>query len=357
MEIRNIKIQAGEKLYKRIMDGGFSLEEVTTVFAPASGPRFLVTAGFDLPVIKSGRLAKDKIVWLVGASSGAWRMAAWRQPEPEKAYQRLIESYIDISYTHGDNPQTLATSVREVLDAFIEEDALSFVFKPSYFRLAIIAARAKGIARWKNPVLQRVALLCCFLGNACSRQAMPLFYARAVFYTGVKPPPFCFHKGFRGSFFKMSEENFKHALLASAAVPLVVPPVKNIHGAAKGVYLDGGLTDYNIAQNYAANENDITLFFHHQERIIPNWMDKRLTKRQPRPQDTDNLLLVYPSKGFVMGLPDRKVPDRDDLKKYASDNNLRKQKWREAARLSTRLGEEFMEAIDSGKIRGMLGKL
>ena len=64
----------------------------------------------------------------------------------------------------------------------------------------------------------------------------------------------------------MNEVNFKYAVLASGAIPLVIDGVHDIYGAPRGVYRDGGLIDYHLSHQFAARENEIVLFFHHQEK-------------------------------------------------------------------------------------------
>jgi len=357
MGTQNIEIRAGENVYQRIMDGGFSLDSVNTFYAPASGPRFLVTSGFDIPLIAHKALGTKRIVWLIGASSGAWRMAAWQQPQPLLAYQRLIDSYTETPHTRQDTPLTTLASIRNVLDAFVDDDAISFALKGNNVRLAIITARARGVLAFENHPLQKLLLFTSFLANAYKREWLHKFFERVVFHSGVRPPPVCLRGDYKGSFVALNEENFKPALLASGAIPLVVPAQRNIYGGQSGAYLDGGLTDYHIAQNYAVNEEDVVLFPSHQKRIIPTWMDKRLKSRKPLKEHTANLLLVYPSIEFILRLPGGKVPDRDDFKHYINDNSTRIKRWKEAARLSRHLGEDFLEIIASGKIRDIIRKI
>jgi hypothetical protein len=131
-------------------------------------------------------------------------------------------------------------------------------------------------------------LLAGYLLNFFSRNNIYRFAERVVFYQGSKPPAFCFRPQFRGSFVRMNEINFKYAVMASGAIPLVVAGVHDIYGAPRGVYRDGGLVDYHLTHQFAARENDIVLFFHHQERIIPGWLDKNLVRRVPDAEALSN---------------------------------------------------------------------
>ena len=100
----NIRVKAGRLAYELIRAGGFSLDRIGTYFGPAGGPRWLVASGFDLTLLKDGLLGRTRPVCLVGASAGAWRFAAWLQPEAIKSYRALMEAYISATYGRKDTP-------------------------------------------------------------------------------------------------------------------------------------------------------------------------------------------------------------------------------------------------------------
>jgi hypothetical protein len=145
--------------------------------------------------------------------------------------------------------------------------------------------------------------------------------------------------------------------MASGAIPLVVAGIQNIYGAPNGIYRDGGLIDYHLTHNYAVTEEDVILFFTHQERIIPGWLDKRLSYRRPNADILDNVLMIHPSDAFITRLPGGKVPDRDDFAHFIDDPATRIRNWREAVRCSVPLGEDFLELVESRRIRNVLEKL
>lgn len=349
-----IRIKAGKRAYEVIQDGGFHLGHITTYFAPATGPRWLVAAGFDLTLLKDSRLGGSKTVTLIGSSAGAWRFAAWVQPEPEKSYRNLMEAYITTSYSRKDTPATILQSMQGIVNAFIESDALSFALANKKYRLAILTARAKHLISSEVRWIQQIGLGMCFLMNTVNSSYTYNFAQRVVFYNGPKPPQFCLNNDFRGRYIPLNEINFKHAVIASGAIPLVIAGVRNIYGAPIGVYRDGGLTDYHLTQNYAPKDNEITLFFNHQERIIPRWMDKKLTYRKPPDHVLDNVLMVYPSDEFVATLPGGKVPDRGDFATFIDNPRVRIEHWLQAVKLAQPLGEQFLELVDSGKIRDVV---
>ena len=222
--------------------------------------------------------------------------------------------------------------------------------------LSLPPGRAVLVAS-ENHWLQKTGLITCFIFNYFSRNNIYKFADRVVFYNASKPPAFCLRSQFRGNYVQLNEINFKYAVLASGAIPLVIEGVRDIYGAPRGVYRDGGLIDYHLTHQFAAKENEIVLFFHHQERIIPGWLDKKIKRRVPEAHTLNNVLMVFPSQSFIENLPGGKVPDRTDFVTFIDDQETRIKNWRKAVELSAPLGEDFLELVESGKIRDVVEKL
>jgi len=350
-------IKAGEYACERIRDGNFSLDAFAGYAGPAVGPRWLIASGFDLTLLKEKALGRLRPLTLVGASAGAWRFAAWIQPEAEKSYRQLLEAYITTTYTRADKPLSIRKSLAAIINKTIENDALPFALNHRDYRLAIVTARAKNLTAAGNIFLQRLGFAFSFLGNALSRSLLYTFFERVVFYSGPKHPAFTLHPKFRGVCVPLNKTNFKSVLVATGAIPLIVTGVRDIFGAPRGIYRDGGLIDYHLAGNYGAKENDLTLLFLHQDRLIPGWLDKRLTSRKPSAGDLKNVVLVYPSNDFIATLPSGKVPDREDFVTFIDDPETRIANWRQAVATAEPLGEIFLELVASGKIKDVIEPL
>ena len=352
-----LRIKAGKRAYEIIKDGGFNYDSISTYFGPAVGPRWLVSSGFDLTLINENVLGRKRVVSLIGSSAGAWRFAAWLQPAASLCYQRLLDAYINVQFIKADTPATVLQKLTQIINSYVEDDALPFALAHKKYRLTVITARARNLVASEKTWLQKTGLAAGFLLNFFSRNNIYRFADRVVFYQGAKPPAFCLRPGFRGSFVRINEINFKHAVMASGAVPLAVAGVHDIYGAPYGVYRDGGLIDYHLTHQFAAAENEIVLFFHHEERIIPGWLDKKLASRAPNAENLSNVLMVFPASGFVEKLPGKKIPDRTDFLTYIDDQGTRIKNWRQVVELSAPLGEEFLELVASGKIRDAVERL
>jgi hypothetical protein len=352
--MNDLRIKAGKRAFEIVKDGGFNLDAVTAYFAPAAGPRWLISSGFDLTLMQQGALGQKRSVLLAGASAGAWRFAAWLQPEQEKSYRALMKSYIGMTYRRKDTPETVLQSLIDIMNDYLEDDALPFALENKRYRLAVITARSRNLVASNQPLIQKAGLGLCYILNTLSRSSIFHFVERVVFYNGPKPPAFCLRKDFQGRFIPLNENNFKAAVLASGAIPLVVAGVRDIFEAPYGVYRDGGLTDYHLTMNYAPGDGELTLFLHHQERIIPGWLDKKLTNRRPPAEILDNVLMVFPTDQFVEKLPGGKIPDRDDFLTFIDEPATRIRNWWEAVELSAHLGDQFLELVASGRIRDVL---
>jgi hypothetical protein len=357
MGMDNIRVRAGRRAYEQIRSGGFSLNCIGTYVGPAVGPRWLAASGFDLTLLEEESLGRAHPVWLVGASAGAWRFAAWLQPEAVKSYRCLMEAYISTTYGRKDTPETILQSMAAIMNGYIEDDALPFALAHKQYRLAVLTCRMKHLTASERMWVQKAGFILSFLANALHPSLKYCFAERVVFYYGAKAPDFCLRKEFRGRCIPLSEINFKSVVIASGAIPTAVAGVKDIFGAPDGVYRDGGFLDYHINQDYSARNDELTLFFHHQERIIPGWMDKRLKRRRPPESALESVVMVYPSESFVAGLPDGRIPDRDDFRTFIDDQERRIANWRRTVELSAPLGEEFLELIASGRIRDVVEKL
>jgi len=353
----DICVKAGKHVFQMIQEGTFSFDGVTTFVGPGAGPRWLIAAGFDLTFLKQEVLGAARPVHLVGTSAGALRFAAWAQPEYEKSYHALMDSYISMVFSRRDNRRSVMRSIAGLIDDYVEDDALPFALANRRYRLAIITARARNLVKSETALLQGVGLGATFLFNLIHPSLVNRFFQRVVFHNSAIPPSFCLDGAFRGRAVPLNQINFKHVLMATSAIPMVASGVRDIYGAETGVYRDGGLTDYQLNHQYAGSPDDIILFFNHQERIVPAWMDKHLFYRTPPARYLENILMIYPSVEFVEKLPGGKVPDRGDFRLYMKDPKGRMRNWRKAVAMTRHFGEEFLELAASGRLRRIVEKL
>ncbi|RGP39527.1 hypothetical protein BPTFM16_02829 [Altererythrobacter insulae] len=127
--------------------------------------------------------------------------------------------------------------------------------------------------------------------------------------------------------------------------------VKNIQGAAKGTYRDGGIIDYHfdfslqkssVVTKNNPNECGLTLYPHFSSEPKAGWFDKNST-RKVLASSYDNTVLLSPSKKFIKSLPFSKIPDRTDFTKL--DANTRINYWQQVLTQTDILAECFHEFV------------
>lgn len=343
--------KAGPAVIDFIREEGLSRERVAVFAAPAGGPKWFVSVGFDRALIRSGFLSRRSgKVLLAGSSAGAWRCLTMACPDPLSSHERLRVSYSRNVFTRQDTPETISCALRRNVDDFLTESDIPCILDHPSFDLALHAVRSKGPAASENRFAQGAAILAAAVLNALTSRGLDLFYKRVVFYSGTTPPGFV-RNSYRGTCVRLTEANIRAAALATGSLPYIISGVRDPDGAPNGVYRDGGLINYQLNEDYSPPEGSVTLFFHYQKRIVPGWLDKGLTWRRPPRGSLDTVLQVFPTRAFVDLLPGKRIPDRNDFTTYVDDPTERIRRWDEVSEISDILGEEFLEDVESGAIR------
>lgn len=343
--------RAGPQALARIRAHAFRPTDLQALILPATGPRWLLSSGFDRALLEHGWFNQaNHHVLLLGASAGAWRALALASRDPARTYAALLEGYCSKHFTFADDPRTISQSYADLLSqVFTQADVEHALSHPS-LDLAIIAARTRGLdriaARWmEHAVLGSAALL-----NFASTRAAQLLFERTIFHARAgRASAHPAAASLRGARHPLTADNFHAAALASGTVPLYMQPVTNIASATPGAYLDGGLSDYHLNQTLEL-QNGVALLFLHQANVIPAWLDQFVPWRKAQPSMFSNVLLAYPSPEFVRTLPGGAVPSRDDFKTFVNDPQQRFARWRGAVSMSAALGEAFLEDIETGAL-------
>lgn len=95
----------------------------------------------------------------------------------------------------------------------------------------------------------------------------------------------------------------------------------------------------------------MVLYPHFTDKVIPGWFDKSLPWRRADRERLQDVLLLAPSAEYLAALPHGKPPDRSDFKRYLGDDQGRERyfgtrRWPK----SRRLGDEFLELVDSSRL-------
>jgi hypothetical protein len=348
----NIDIFAGEKASEIIRDKGLKEEDIKVIAGASGGPKFLVLNGIDKAILNTWFKKRTEPLFFIGSSIGSWRGAAYAAEKPVETLDKFTESYLKQIYTSKPTRKNVTDESIRILNDFLKDKDIDFIINRSKMNLNIISAQCTGLSGIESNAALALSFIPAVMVNMISRKLLLKIYTRTLFHDTRNTPPFinCFKNPNR---VKLSEKNFKQALLSSGSIPFVMEGIKNISGAPSGTYRDGGLTDYHINLDFGVKDG-IVLFPHFSSRVIPGWLDKSLTWRKPDKNYFSNTVLVAPSKKFLGSLPLGKIPDRTDFKTFFGRDDERLKYWNEVISKSSIIGEEFMEAVSSGKIKDII---
>ena len=350
----NISILAGSKAIDIIRDEGLDLSRVKVLAGASGSAKFLVLTGIDR-VLMSLLGKRTAPLYLIGTSIGAFRMAAFCQKDPIAAIGKLEREYIAQHYDLKPSKQDITRETQRVLDAYIDDKEIEGMLNHPFMRISFLSNKCKGLLKSESPGFQMLGLGLAAGVNLLSRNKLGFFFERALFCNPDKMPPFASMNQFPMNSYGLTSSNFKSALLSSGSIPIAMEGVSSIKGA-KGVFRDGGILDYHLDIPFLPNEDDLVLYPHFYEKITPGWFDKALNRR-PSSRHMANVVVVAPSNRFVENLPYAKIPDRKDFNMFKGKDEERMIYWETVLKKNKQLGDEFFEAVQSGKIRQIVKPL
>jgi hypothetical protein len=338
----------------RIREEGLSPDRISVIAGAAGGPKWLILGGLDRVLFRIIFKKRKSPLFMIGSSIGSWRFAALSRRNHLEAIDAFEKAYLDQFYSRVPTADEVTEVSQRILDSFLEDEAVSEVLSNQYVRLNMLSVRSKNIFSAESRGGLAAGMACASLCNMISRHAMGLFFERTLFYDGRDIPPFYNLKGFPIHHVPLKPDNLKLAIMSSGSIPLVMNGVTDIPGAPEGVYRDGGMLDYHLDIPFDPDPENIVLYPHYTDAIIPGWLDKHIPWRRAHSENMHNVLIVSPSKNFVASLPYGKIPDRNDFMRFRGRDAERIEYWNKAIEAGTILSEEFFEAVTSGKIRKMV---
>lgn len=350
---KSITVRAGSRALAILRDEGLKSQRIQVLAGASGGPKWLVLAGMDRVLPRLFRKRK-KPLFLLGSSIGSWRMAALAQKDPLRAVEAFEDAYIGQRYSGTPDIHDVTRESFRVMDAYVGEDAIRHILAHPFMRSSFLADRSRSFGGSDALPLQGAHVALAALANAAGRRFLKYFFGRALFHDARGLPPFSGMDGFPMDLIPLSAGNFRKALMASGSIPLVMEGMRDIPGTPAGTYRDGGIIDYHLDVPFNVDDGNLVLYPHFYEYIVPGWFDKSLRGRNPSPEHMESAVLVSPSKEFVADLPLGKIPDREDFRRFKGRDDERIRYWKETALRSRIMGEEFMEAVESGRIRDIV---
>ena len=356
-----LQVHAGPRARALLRERGLAAAGVRVIPAAAGGPKGLVLNPLDRFLFghwlggsaERGGVLNTRPLHLVGASIGAWRMAAACLPDADAALAQLADDYIAQDYPHAPGkaptPRDVSTVFARKLDDRFGARAAEVLSHPRH-RLHVLTSRGRHILRREGRVRTPLGYLGAFATNLVSRRAMGGWLERVLFSDPRDPLPFALND-FRTHQTALRPDNLCPSLLASCSIPFWLDAVHDIPGAPRGAYWDGGITDYHLHLDYAQMGEGLVLYPHFQPTMVPGWLDKGLKHRHGATARLANVVLLTPSAEWIReALPNGKLPDRADFKAYGDDLAGRQKVWRCAVDESRRLADEFSELVQRASI-------
>lgn len=343
-----LTIRAGRRAMQRLQSKPLTPDDVHVIPGAAGGPKALGISGLDKAIFGEWLPRVNQERSLIGSSIGSWRFAAIASTDnPESQLTKLAELYTAQHFAKG----TSAGEISHKSELFLEEllgGHEDYILNHSWYRLNIVVVRSLGMLAYDTKGRLGLGLMNAISANMMGRRHLGRFMERNIIRDNRLDVPVSDLIDFPSHETLLTRDNLLPALLASASIPMVMSGVRDIPGAPAGMYRDGGLLDYHLDLPY--QQPGVVLYPHFTDRIIPGWFDKTLPWRRGDATHLQDVLLVAPSKSYLEGLPDHKLPDRKDFEKYMGDDRARERSWRSAVAESDRLGDEFLELIETGRL-------
>lgn len=345
-----LRILAGPAARARLMQQGLRPDDVRVIPAAAGGPKGLALNPLDRYLFGHWLPRSSQLVHLMGASIGAWRMAAACRTSPDAALARLAEDYVMQEYEHEPGKQPTARVVSRTFGAKLAEHfagAEHELLEHPRYRLHVFTSRGRHVLRREGKLRTPLGYGGAFFSNLVSRRAMGAWLERVVFSDMRDPLPLPL-RDYRTHQVPLTAGNLAPSILASCSIPFWLEAVHDIPGAPPGAYWDGGITDYHLHLRYNRIADGVVLYPHFQPTLVPGWLDKVLKYRHRSTSALDNVVVLAPRPDWVARLPGGKLPDRSDFKAFGDDIAARRQAWRRAIAESQCLADEFATLVERG---------
>lgn len=350
MTFPNLSIRAGAKAKAVLANEGLSLDKVRVLAGASGGAKWLVLSKLDRLL---AQYLQQRILPLqcIGSSIGSWRMAALAQRDAATAIERFEHAYVNQRYPHKPSAADISDKTASILESYLSADAIDEVINHPAMRLAIIAARVRGMQstqKWSLPLGLNV--LGAAAANSVKREWLGGFFERAIFSSENFNQQVFNSDTFPTDWIPLARNNFKQALTASGSIPFLMEGVWDVAGAKPGFYLDGGVLDYHLDLPYQVADDELVLMLHFYPDITPGWFDKSLPWRHGHAKQLENVVVISPSAEFVQQLPGGQIPDRRDFKTFFQQDDERIRRWQSVLISCDLMAGDFEEVLSAATL-------
>jgi hypothetical protein len=344
MAARALSIHMGSEAAQAIARNGWTPELFSLLLGASGGPKWFVLGQLDRFLFGDFLQRSTHPLATLGSSIGSWRNACLTQADPVAAIERMEQGYLYQEYD-SEKPSAAQISLvsQGILESMLGADGRAQLVHHPRITSHIVTARGRGPAASSSTPMLATGMGAAALGNAVSRKLLKHHFQRVVFHSGEAPAPGLSLLDFNTQYCSLREDNLLQSLHASGAIPFVLTGERNIPGAPKGQYWDGGIIDYHFDLEQYQGDG-LLLYPHFRAGIVPGWFDKFLPWRQGAIDEAKRLVLLCPSEAFTASLPHGKIPDRSDFTRMKPEQRIAY--WEQCVAASAVLAEEFAELVD-----------
>ncbi|RUO44309.1 alpha/beta hydrolase [Aliidiomarina taiwanensis] len=341
-----IEIRAGAQAFEHIQQQGLQADDIKLMLGASGGPKWFVLQGFDNFLFGEYFQQRTTPLNLLGTSAGAWRFASLGQQDPAQASRTFLELYQATVYSEKPDVHEISDKAEALLQEYVPQQAVRDILSQSTYLHHMIVARSRGLGAREHRAVQGLGLAAAATANVFSRRFLGRHFERVVFHHPNSKPLGKQWRDMPTRHVTLTEDNFHQALLATGSIPMVLRGVPNIPGAPKGMYRDGGITDYHFDLDLSEQEG-LILYPHFQREVIPGWFDKKL-KRRVTGKNWPNVINIVPTQAFIDNLPFGKIPDRNDFANLAP--GPRQAYWKQATEAGYRMAEQFANWLEKDEL-------
>lgn len=345
--MRSLTLRAGPRALAILRDRGLRADDVDILPGASGGAKWLGIAGLDRYLFGTFLQApRTRPLHGIGSSIGSWRMACLAQRDPLAALARGHEAYIRHQvYTKNPGTREVTEVLSRCLDHLLGPTGAQEIVQHPTVRVHVITAEARGLAASDKRLVLATAMAFAAAANLISRRTLALQLRRTIFHACGNDSPFLHLRDLPTVHRTLTADNVRATLLASGSIPLLLEGVRIPD--TPGVHWDGGVTDYHLDLDYGEGDG-LVLFPHFFDQVVPGWFDKSLTWRRAGARNFSRTLLIAPSADFIAKLPGHKIPDRRDF--YTLSDRERFARWDRVNEMTSVLGEELHELIETGRL-------
>jgi hypothetical protein len=336
-----LDIYVGKKARSIIEQQGLHQQAFSMFLGASGGPKWFALFGLDKYLFGEFFKGRNQPLEMLGSSAGAFRIACFTQDDPVAAISKLAYQYSESDVHTKMTAEDLTNMAEDMLEHVFTDSGIEHVVNNPIFKANFIVTKANGLVSFENKFVQGFGLLESYVLNRLNRGYLNLQYERFIFrhqdsILEIKDP-----YEIDTQYINLSPENVKDSLLASGSIPLVMAGIKDIAGAPKGMYRDGGVIDYHFDISF--NKSGLILYPHFNKAPKAGWFDKKLS-RAVSADNYDRTVMLVPSDEFIAQLPFGKIPDRTDFE--TMDLKTRVKYWHTVFEETEKLADEFKRVID-----------